>query len=368
MRKIAFLLVLAAVFACKDDANNANTFTAKIDVEDNTKIFISELGENGTPKPIDTAVVKEGKFTFELPTVENQTLNIATIDQVPGNVLFINENAKIDGTFYKDSLRSSQLDGGKNQELLDDYVSHMMTSGKEQNELNQKMRTAFSQQDTLGMKSLQEEAKSMRAEEITFRKDFISKNSESIVSALILSDMISMQLTENFSELYNKLSPEVQNSAPGKKIKEHLSLNQSTAIGSKAPSFSAKTPEGKELALENALGKVTIIDFWASWCKPCRIENPNVVRLYNKYHDKGLNILGVSLDKANQKDRWIQAIEDDKLTWQHVSNLQFWNDPIAKLYNVRSIPATFILDENGVIIAKNLRGKALEDKIAELLD
>jgi thiol-disulfide isomerase/thioredoxin len=112
------------------------------------------------------------------------------------------------------------------------------------------------------------------------------------------------------------------------------------------------------------LGKVTIVDFWAAWCKPCRAENPNVVKIYNKYHDKGLNILGVSLDR--KAEDWKKAIEDDGLTWNHVSNVDYF-DEIAKLYNVEAIPATFILDAEGTIIAKNLRGPALEEKIAELL-
>jgi peroxiredoxin len=138
-------------------------------------------------------------------------------------------------------------------------------------------------------------------------------------------------------------------------------------VGGVAPKFSAPNPEGKIVALNDVLGKYTIIDFWASWCKPCRRENPNVVRVYNQYHDKGLNIISVSLDKAGQKERWLKAIADDKMDWYHVSNLQGWNEPIAKMYNVRSIPATFLLDEKGNIIGKNLRGNALDAKIASLL-
>jgi len=106
----------------------------------------------------------------------------------------------------------------------------------------------------------------------------------------------------------------------------------------------------------------------ASWCKPCRRENPNVVRVYEKYHDKGLEIISVSLDKNGQKERWLKAIKDDNMNWHHVSNLKFWNEPVARLYNINSIPATFILDKDGVIVAKKLRGDALEQKIAELLD
>ncbi|WP_159086025.1 TlpA family protein disulfide reductase [Flavobacterium faecale] len=117
--------------------------------------------------------------------------------------------------------------------------------------------------------------------------------------------------------------------------------------------------------MKESLGKVTIVDFWASWCGPCRVENPNVVAIYKDLHSKGLNIVGVSLDK--DKSKWLEAIAKDKLTWTHVSNLKFWDEPIARQYKVESIPATFILDASGTIVAKDLRGDALRAKIVELL-
>ena len=139
-------------------------------------------------------------------------------------------------------------------------------------------------------------------------------------------------------------------------------------IGDKAPDFSAPSPEGDQVKLSAIKGKVTIIDFWASWCKPCRIENPNLVKLYKEYHSKGLEIISVSLDRETQKEYWIKAIEKDQLNWYNVSNLKFWQDPIAKAYGVNSIPATFILGENGILIAERLRGAELDAKIKSLLD
>jgi thiol-disulfide isomerase/thioredoxin len=117
--------------------------------------------------------------------------------------------------------------------------------------------------------------------------------------------------------------------------------------------------------LKESLGKVTIVDFWASWCGPCRQENPNVVALYKELHTKGLNIIGVSLDKDAKA--WKDAIAKDNLTWNQVSNLKFWDEPIAGQYKVESIPATFILDASGKVVAKNLRGEALREKVLELL-
>lgn len=135
--------------------------------------------------------------------------------------------------------------------------------------------------------------------------------------------------------------------------------------GRVAPDFTQKTPEGTDLSLSDLKGKYVLIDFWASWCGPCRRENPNVVRMYNAYKDKGFEILGVSLDRS--KDNWLAAIEKDQLTWKHVSDLKHWSNAVARQYNVSSVPFTMLIDPEGRIVAKNLRGPSLEAKLKELL-
>ncbi|MFN7119545.1 MAG: peroxiredoxin family protein [Saprospiraceae bacterium] len=147
-------------------------------------------------------------------------------------------------------------------------------------------------------------------------------------------------------------------------IKKQLEYAKSFEIGGTAPDFTQQTPDGKDLKLSDLRGKVVLIDFWASWCGPCRRENPNVVKVYSKYKDKGFEILGVSLD--NSRERWLQAIQQDGLTWLHVSDLKYWQNEVAQLYSVRSIPHTILLDAEGKIVARNLRGPALEEKLAEI--
>jgi len=148
-------------------------------------------------------------------------------------------------------------------------------------------------------------------------------------------------------------------------IKQQLERNRAFEIGGQAPDFTLNTPEGQALSLKDLRGKVVMLDFWASWCGPCRKENPHVVKLFNKYKDKGFDILGISLD--SKKERWVQAIKKDQLTWHHVSDLKGWQNKVAQAYGVRSIPQTILLDREGKIIARDLRGPSLESKLKEAL-
>jgi peroxiredoxin len=165
--------------------------------------------------------------------------------------------------------------------------------------------------------------------------------------------------------LYNGLDKSIKDSKAGKSIVKNIKEFKTVKEGRRAPEFAAPNPEGKKVTLKESLGKVTIVDFWASWCGPCRKENPNMVALYNEFHDKGLNIIGVSLDDA--ADKWKEAIAKDKLAWTQVSNLKKWSDPIAVQYGVESIPKTYVLNSFGVVVAKDLSGEALKAKIIELL-
>ncbi|MEM9884736.1 MAG: TlpA family protein disulfide reductase [Bacteroidota bacterium] len=166
---------------------------------------------------------------------------------------------------------------------------------------------------------------------------------------------------EQFVEKYKNTSP-----AAAKAIEKQIAAAKAFMVGAEAPDFTQKTPEGVDLSLSDLKGKVVLVDFWASWCGPCRKENPNVVRVYEKYKDKGFEILGVSLDR--QKTRWLQAIEADGLTWAQISDLKGWQNEVAQIYGVRSIPSTVLVDEEGKILARNLRGPALERKLAEVFE
>ncbi|WP_432411036.1 redoxin domain-containing protein [Rasiella sp. SM2506] len=370
MKVLFSIMAVAFLIACQGESNTYTISGTAQGFEDGTTIMVNQINPvSNQPSVIDTIIITGGTFTASYPKNDMATVNYLSVGQ-QGTLAYFPENKDLQVTLYKDSIQASYVTGSPQNDTYREFVSTITKYGRRRQDIGTQYRTAQQQQDGMLATQLQAENAKILEEEIAYKKNFIAENGGSLFSVMLISEMLNKkQLTSiEAKSALDGLDPKMKESTTAVKIRTTVENMSAADIGSKAPEFSAKTPEGTDLALSDALGKYTIIDFWASWCKPCRIENPNVVKVYEKYHDKGLNIISVSLDRQGQEDRWKQAITDDNMDWYHVSNLMFWQDPIAKQYSVRSIPATFLLDENGTIIDKNLRGPALEAKIASLLE
>jgi len=369
------LSIILGLVACngKPDGYVLNG-TISGNVENGTQVFIRKINESNQPYDIDTTTVENGKFSIS-GLADSPDLIYLFIDKIQGYTPLVAEKGTIELTAQKDSLNFAKVKGTVQNDIFYKYLDKSRELSDRAMSIQKDLQQATMAGNEATVNSLRDEFTELQEEYKNFELNFIKDNPNGLISALLIEKALSTRQIESAEAqgMYDALSVEIKGTAPAKKIVESLNAakereekGKNTTIGAMAPDFSGPTPDGGELSLKQAMGKVTIIDFWAAWCKPCRVENPNVVNVYNKYHSKGLNIIGVSLDR--KEEDWKKAIADDKLTWHHISSLDYFDDAIAKLYNVDAIPATFILDENGVIIAKNLRGPDLEEKIAELLN
>lgn len=389
MKKIAFFLAAATlIVSCKNLADNEYEITGEVDPSlEGKNVILEKQGPMGF-LPLDTVKVEGGKFVFK-DTASAPAIHFISFEGKQEKLNFILEPGEIDIKIDKDTLYKSTTGGTYNNEKLEEFKqisTNMYRKSQSFQKANtQKRDEALKANDTVTVNKLGKEYKAITTEWEGKLVDFIKKNPKAYCNVMALGQVAQMGIKqiEEIKALFNGMDPVVKNTKEGKQIADYFTkldeqkdappqpeedVAAPTAginVGDTAPDFSAPSPDGKSLSLKQSLGKVTIVDFWASWCKPCRAENPNVVALYNEMHGKGLNIIGVSLDR--EAGAWKKAIADDNLTWNHISNLKFWDDAIAKQYGVQGIPATFILDANGKVVAKDLRGAELKAKVAELL-
>jgi len=254
---------------------------------------------------------------------------------------------------------STELDQIKsfNSYLQAEFVS-------KESDLNRKFVEARQSQDTEGVANIQEQYTQLQKDKQAAIMQQIDQMGASLA---VIQALNFINKDENF-EFYEKtariLSAAYPNEPNIRNMQIEVDKLRYLAIGQPAPEIELPNPEGQLVKLSSLKGNVVLVDFWAEWCKPCRLENPNIVRAYKKFNSKGFEIFGVSLDRTREK--WLKAIKDDGLNWTQVSDLKFWQSEAARTYNVKAIPMSFLLDENGIIIGKNLRGAALDKKLEEI--
>ena len=259
-----------------------------------------------------------------------------------------------------------EVKGSKNMDYYAQLMGINQAMVDKVNKWNDEYAKATEKKDNKKMQEIQANFQQAEVEHVAKIKTLLPEMGTSLVTIFAANNMLNPE--RDFAEM-EAVAQRFEAEKPNSKIAQSyigfVKRLKGISVGDVAPDFTLNNPEGQDVTLSSLRGKYVLIDFWASWCGPCRMENPNVVALYNKYKDKGFAIYGVSLDK--DKAAWLAAIKKDNLTWTHGSDLKFWNSAVAQTYGVNAIPATFLLDKEGKVIAKNLRGNALEAKIGELL-
>jgi peroxiredoxin len=357
---IPFLLLSAGLFAQKDFTLNANIKGAG----DDSYIYLGH--KINDVFMLDSAKVKGEKATFKgkLPEANMYWITMRRTDN-PSLTFFI-DGGKVEVTGKGDSLGKAVVKAGQTQE---DYKASIAIAGtffaKRMGFItrhNGFMQTGKNAEAKQILDSAMAEERSYIKTLVTFIKQHPNSN---VCGYLIFSAQFDWPQIAEYDEMYNALGANVKKGKFGKLALDKVNSLKGSTLGYPALDFTLPDVSGKNVSLSSYKGKYVLVDFWASWCGPCRKENPAVVAAYQKYKDKGFDILGVSLD--DNKEKWVTAIVKDNLTWAHVSDLKGWQSSVAKMYGVTSIPFNLLLDKDGKILAKGLRGADLENKLAELL-
>ena len=266
-----------------------------------------------------------------------------------------------------DSLLKAEIKGSKTQDEYAAFVESNKPLSEKYSKNYSEYLAVKKTENVMALAQIEKQADSIQAEMTDLQKNFIRKNPSSYISPSVLGSLSYEMGPDELESMINGLDSTIAALPQIKDLRNRLVVMKTVAVGQKAPDFTMNDTVGKPVTLSSMRGfRLLLIDFWAAWCNPCRQENPNVVKVYNQFHGKGFDVLGVSLDR--KKEDWTKAIENDKLTWTHVSDLQYWNNAAAKKYAVYSIPSNFLLDETGKIIGKDLRGDDLYKKVSEILN
>jgi peroxiredoxin len=369
MRKIVpFLLFAVLLIACNSKANEVTdgfVITGKVKFPQAGKIVLSELQRN-TLKAIDSVSVnKDNTYTLKGKVTEPGFYMLNFFNKQ--RVIVIVENKKIEVNADGNSpFGQFSMKGTPEVENLQKILLLQNEIQPKMGQIQTEYREATSKNDTVKVLALEEKFNGLQ-KEFTEKLKVVVKPMGASMASFYATSFLNPEEEYGFMEsLVQQFEQTMPNSQYTKDLVTKMAMFKGMIkIGQEAPEITLNNPQGQPVSLSSLRGKYVLIDFWASWCGPCRQENPNVVKMYNKFKPKNFEIFGVSLDRDH--DKWIGAIQKDGLTWTHVSDLKFWESQGAVSYGVRSIPATFLIDPKGIIIAKNLRGKALENKLAEVL-
>ncbi len=383
--KVFTLILLVPLIAWKCGGSDSFTVSGQLVGWENDSLIIQELSESSIKEVRTIYLDEKGRFEFSDNADNPRFLFLQTSDNQYISILTLN-GQKVNISANKENLNESyKVSGSEESKLVWELNSEMRKAALQLDSLSKMYYERQASEAGPQLDSwLQREYEKLKSRQKTYVTQFIDEHYDSPASLLALSHQLGNEpilssrldfpyffkvdsaLSEKYPE--STLVATLHNFVEGVRSEADMasSASQTTAIGAIAPEIELAGPDGKAISLSSLRGKYVLLDFWAAWCGPCRRENPNLVKVYANYKNKGFEIFQVSLDRTHEE--WVRAIKTDKLNWIHVSDLKYWNSIAAKKYGVQSIPASFLLDPEGRIIARNLRGPDLENKLNELLN
>ncbi|SKD06043.1 Peroxiredoxin [Chitinophaga ginsengisegetis] len=359
MKQIFLLAAAVLVFA----GANAQQVSGIVRGGNGKTIYLFNDQDNN---PDDSAVIKNEQFSFRVKGGKEPAVYALILQDVNYPLLFVTGNEPVQVTTSVATYPiATSVKGNENTLAMQEYQKAFEPLIKQAQELNEEAKQ-INPEDEPGKNAFRKKAETFSREVVNTGKQFITSHPKSIASIwLMMNELRSRLEPEEFRQLFESLDKSVQESQYGQSVTAYVKSLKANVLNVAADDFSQEDTKGKPVKLSSFRGKYVLVDFWASWCGPCRQENPNVVKAYNRFKDKNFTILGVSLD--DNRDRWLRAIDQDGLAWTQVSDLRGWGNEVAVQYGVQSIPTNFLVDPAGKIIARNLRGEELEAKLEQLL-
>jgi peroxiredoxin len=374
---LMFIAVTGSLFAQSGDSKSSVIFKGRADTVYNGKLLVLYNKITGDH---DSVTVANGQFEIVLPYKEPTRYMFYSKYELKKKGGYAPFGIVISkpGTVYikadMETLANSVITDAPENVLYQEFVRAGMPAKQQiMDKLSQKfgadVTKHFNQKDPLYpeiYKYYNDLSEANDQNENERLGAFIKIHPDAFASLYLLNNMVNNIPAVKAQLYYDELTGTYKNTSYAKNIVKLIDAKKVTTVGKIAPDFEQPDTAGKMIKLSDFRGRYVLLDFWASWCIPCREENPNVVRAYQKFHGKGFTVLSVSLDQPGKKTAWLNAIHHDQLTWTQVSDLKFWNNAVAKLYGIQAIPQNFLLDKEGKIIAVNIKGDELNKKLLEL--